>query len=121
MSYCRCACSTETTGPHGAPIAHLLDIANERLLLVRRQDRAEVVPLALEQGADLLACRGVRRRARREGRPLASVARLDRVDFRLLRRRECDVLEEQLHAAGPPAHRRLGLYGGGGGGPPGGP
>src|ERR1043166_3942704 len=108
------ACSTEPSGPTGAPLAHLLDIAIERLLLVRRQDGAEIVPLALEQGADLVAGRGVRRRARREGRPLASVAPLDRVDFRLLRRCECDALEEQLHAAGPAAHRRLGLGGGGG-------
>src|ERR1043166_9167500 len=49
------ACSTEPSGPTGAPLAHLLDIAIERLLLVRRQDGAEIVPLALEQGADLVA------------------------------------------------------------------
>src|ERR1051325_1511144 len=113
------ACSAAPSVPPGAPRAHLLDIAIERLLLVRRQDGAEIIPLALEQGADLVAGRGVRRRARREGRPLAPVAPLDRVDFRLLRRCECDALEEQLHAAGPPAHRHAARGGGGGGPPPG--
>src|SRR5689334_24205974 len=97
------------TLPSAASRPHRLHVAIERRLLIRGQHGPKVVQLVAKDRSHPLSCGRIRWTPGGERRHLLAVVRLDRVDLGLLRRRQRDVLEENLHAPARTAIRWRGL------------
>src|SRR3989454_4670153 len=84
------------SGPSAASLSQLGQVRVKNSLLVGGQHRAHVLHLVAEQPPNLLPRGGVGRTPGREGRHLFAIVLLDRIDFRLLLRRQSDAFEQQL-------------------------